>query len=83
MAEAGRQFWSSSGPTHLLRLPELVAQDHVQTAFEYVQGGRLYNLPGYVCRDIPGVFFMNLSTERQLMGPQCLFLKDIYRMACL
>lgn len=41
--EVGRDFWKSSGPTFLLKKGHLeqVAQDHVQVAFEDLQGGRL------------------------------------------
>ena len=48
MIEVGRNLWMSSGPTLLLkrRCLEQVAQDHVQTTFEYLQGWRLHNLPG-------------------------------------
>jgi len=48
MVEVGRHLWRSAGPTPLLKQGclELVVQDHVQTAFEYLQGGRLHNLPG-------------------------------------
>jgi len=48
MVEAGRHFWRSSGPISLLHQGHLepVAQDHVQTAFEYLQGWRLHNLSG-------------------------------------
>jgi len=43
MVEVGRDLWRSSCPTHLLKQGHLetVTQDHVQTAFEYLQGGRL------------------------------------------
>jgi len=46
MIAVGRDLWRSSGPTFLLKQGclELVAQGHVQTAFEYFQGQRLYNL---------------------------------------
>ncbi|KAK4810494.1 hypothetical protein QYF61_004274, partial [Mycteria americana] len=48
MVEVGRDLWRSSGPTPLCQQGHLepVAQDHVQTAFEHLQGGRLHNLPG-------------------------------------
>lgn len=46
--EVGRDFWKSSGPTFLLKKGHLeqVAQDHVQVAFEDLQGGRLHNHSG-------------------------------------
>ena len=43
MAETGKDLWRTSGPNLLLKQ---VAQDRVQMAFEYLQGGRLHNLPG-------------------------------------
>ena len=48
MAEVGRDLWRSSAPTTLLKQGhlQLVAQDHVQTAFEYLQGWRIHNLSG-------------------------------------
>jgi len=48
MAEFGRDPWRSSGPTLLLKQDhqEPGAQDHVQMAFECLQGGRLHNLSG-------------------------------------
>jgi len=44
MAEAGRDLWRSFCPTPLLKQGhlELVAQDNVRMAFEYLQGGRLF-----------------------------------------
>lgn len=47
MVEVGRHLWGSSGPTSLFKQDHLepVAQHHVQTAFEYVKGERLHNLP--------------------------------------
>jgi len=46
MAEAGSDLWRSSGLTLLLKQGYLepVAQDQME--FEYLQGGRLYNLSG-------------------------------------
>ena len=43
LVEVGKDLWRSSGPTPLLEQGhlELVAQDHIQMAFEYLQGGRL------------------------------------------
>ena len=40
MVEVGRDLWRSSGLTPLLKQDhlEVVAQDHVQKAFEYLQG---------------------------------------------
>ncbi|KAK4806816.1 hypothetical protein QYF61_005612 [Mycteria americana] len=48
MVEVGRDLWRLSCTTPLLKQGYLepVAQDHVQTAFEYLQGGRLHNLSG-------------------------------------
>ena len=48
LVEVGQDLWTSSGPTPLLRQGHLepVAQDRVQVAFEYLQGGRLHNLSG-------------------------------------
>jgi len=47
MVEVGRGLWSSSGPTHLLKQghPEKGVQNHTQTAFGYLQGWRLHNMP--------------------------------------
>ena len=41
-------LWRSCSPKPLLKQghPEPVAQDRVQTAFEYIQGWRLHNLSG-------------------------------------
>jgi len=43
MVEVGRGLWRSSDPTLVLKQGylELIAQYHIQTAFEYVQGGSL------------------------------------------
>ena len=48
LAEVGRDVWRSSGLTPLLKQGhlEMVAQDHAQMAFEYLQGWRLHNLTG-------------------------------------
>jgi len=48
MAEVGRDLWKASCPTPLLKQGHLepAAQDHVQKAFGYFQGGRLHSLPG-------------------------------------
>jgi len=48
MVEVGTGLWRSSGPTPLLKQGriELVAQEHVQSAFEYRQERRLHNLAG-------------------------------------
>jgi len=42
----GRDLWTSSGPIPLLKQGHLepVARDHVQVAFEYLQGWRLHSL---------------------------------------
>jgi len=44
-AEVGRDLWRPSRPTPLLKQGhlELAAQDRVQMAFEYLQGGRLHS----------------------------------------
>ena len=46
MVEVRRDLWRSSGLMPLLKQGHLepAGQDHVQTAFEYLQGGRLHNL---------------------------------------
>jgi len=46
--EVGRDLWRWSSPTTLPNQShlELVAQDYVQTAFEYLQGGTLQHLSG-------------------------------------
>jgi len=46
--KVGRELWRSSSPTPLLKQGHLqpVSQDHDQTAFEYLQGWRLHQLPG-------------------------------------
>lgn len=48
LVEVGSDLWSSSGPTPPLKERHLepVAQDHVQTAFEYLKGGRFHNCSG-------------------------------------
>lgn len=44
MAEAGKDLWSSSGPSLLLKQsPRVRGQDCVQIAFEYFQGWRILN----------------------------------------
>ena len=44
LVEVGRHLWRPSGPTPLLQQGhlELVTQNHVQTAFEYLQGWRIH-----------------------------------------
>ena len=46
MVEGWKDLWRSSGPMLLLKQGrlELVAQDHVQKAFECLQGWRLHSL---------------------------------------
>ena len=46
MVEVGRDLYRSSGPTPLLKQGhlDLVAQDHVQMAFEDLRWWRLHNL---------------------------------------
>jgi len=48
MVKVGMDLWRSSGPNHLLRQGhlELLPQERVQTALEYLQGWRLHKLPG-------------------------------------
>lgn len=46
MVEVGRDIWTSSLLTLSQGQLELVAQDHVQMALEYLQGGELHNLSG-------------------------------------
>ena len=48
MVEVGRHLQRSSGPSPLLKQGHLqpAAQDHVQVAFEYLQGWRIHSLPG-------------------------------------
>jgi len=48
MPEVRRDLWKSSGPIPLLKQGHLerVAQDHVKTSSEYLQGWRLPKLPG-------------------------------------
>jgi len=47
-AVVGRDLWRSSCPTPLLKQDHLewLAQDHVQMAYQYLQGWRLLNLSG-------------------------------------
>lgn len=47
MSEFGRNLWKQYGPTPLLKPDhlELVSQDHVWMAFEYLQEGRLLGQP--------------------------------------
>jgi len=42
MVEMGRDLWRPTGPNPLLKLGQSmqIAQDHVQVAFENLQGGR-------------------------------------------
>jgi len=46
--EVGSDLWRSSCATYLLMQShlEVVAKDHVQIAFEYLQGWRLHNKSG-------------------------------------
>jgi len=46
--QIGRDLWRTPGPSPLLKQGhlELLVQDHVQTAFEYLQGWRFHNFPG-------------------------------------
>lgn len=46
MSESGRDLWRSSGPIPLLKQGNLqpAAQDHIQTAFDSFQHGRLHNI---------------------------------------
>lgn len=44
MGEVGKDFWRSFCAIPTL---EQVTQDHVQIAFEYLQGGGLQNFPGH------------------------------------
>jgi len=46
MVDVGRDLWRSCGPIPLLKQDHLdpVAPDHVQMAFEDLQGGTIYNL---------------------------------------
>lgn len=48
MVEVWRDVWRSSCPTHLLKQGHLlpVAQNHVQSSFEYLQRWRLHHLFG-------------------------------------
>lgn len=48
MPEFGRDLWKLYGQTPLLKPGhfELVSQDHIQMAFEYLQRGSLHNLLG-------------------------------------
>jgi len=48
MVEVGRVLWRSPCLTPLFKWGPLqtVGQDHVQMAFEYLQGGRLHHLSG-------------------------------------
>lgn len=48
MVEIARHIWRSSCPTALLKQGHLesVAKHHVQMSFEFLQGGRQYNLSG-------------------------------------
>lgn len=43
MVEVGRDPWGGPSPT---QKPKAAAQDHVQVAFEDLQGGRLHNHSG-------------------------------------
>ena len=48
VVEVGRHLLSSSSPNALLKQGQLqqVAQDYVQSGFEYLQGWRLHSLSG-------------------------------------
>ena len=52
MVEVGRHLWRSSCPTPLLKQGHLqaVAQDHVQTAFEYPKDGDFTAAMGKLCQ---------------------------------
>lgn len=51
-AEAWRDLWNSSGPITLLKQGHLapVTQNHVQRAFEDLQGQRFHSLSGKPCQ---------------------------------
>ena len=76
MAEVGRDLWKSSGPTPLLKLGHLkpVAQGHVQTAFEYLQGGRLHNLSGQTLPVLSHPHSKNVFPDVQREPPVLQFL---------
>ena len=63
MVEVERDLLKSPAPTHLLKQGhlELVAQDHVQMAFKYLQVWRLDSLPGQ-----PVPVLTHLHSERGL-----------------
>jgi len=67
MAEAGRDLLGAPAPTPLLKQDhlELVAQDRVQTASEYLQGWRLYNLSGQ-----PGPVLSHPYSEKVFLDVQ-------------
>jgi len=48
MVKVGRDLWKSTGPPLWLKHShlELLAQNHVQTTFEYLQGGRSHKNSG-------------------------------------
>jgi len=54
MVKVGSDFWRSSRPTYPLTQGPLepAPQDHVQVAFQYLQGWRLHNLSG---QPVPGL----------------------------
>jgi len=71
LTEAGRDLCRSPGSTPLFEQghPELVVQDHVQTAFEYLQGGRPYNISGQTVAGLSHSHSKNMLPDVQRVPP--------------
>lgn len=68
MIEVRRDLWGSSAPPPLLKQGhlQLVAQDHIQTAFGCLQGRRLHHLSGWPL--LSPAKFSNYSKENFVYG---------------
>lgn len=79
VAEVGKELWRSSGPTPQLRWnhPEQVAQDHVQVASEYFQGGKLQtSLCKLLCFSLyPLPLVLSLGITEMRFHPLCTILQ--------
>lgn len=64
-----RELWGSSGPASQLKegLPELVAQDYVQMAFEYLQGWRLQSPSGQPLPALKYKHYMELKSLWEIL----------------
>jgi len=71
--EIGRDHCRSSGPTDLLKRDhlQLVAQDHIQAAFEQLQGWRLHNRSGQSMTVLGHSHSEKVFPDLQIESPVC------------